>query len=154
MKFKLDCPKGELDKKKFTLVYQEFFPRGKAEKFSNEIFKLFDTDKSGKIDFKEFLVAISASDNGDVKKKLHLAFNLYDVNQNGRVDKKEMEKIITAIYDLRGVENRKGENDPKERVNDIFRRMDTDYTNTLNEIEFVEGCLSDPVLMKFLNPQF
>ena len=136
------------------MVYQEFFPKGKAEKFSNEIFKLFDTDKSGKIDFSEFIIAISASDNGDVTKKLHLAFNLYDKNNNGRIDRKEMEHIVTSIYDLKGIENRKGENDPKERSNDIFKRMDTDYTNTLSESEFVDGCLSDPILMKFLNPQF
>ncbi len=77
-KKKLDCPKGELDKKKFLTVYQEFFPRGKSEKFSNEVFRLFDTDNSGKIDFTEFLVAISTSDKGDIKTKLHLAFNLYD----------------------------------------------------------------------------
>ena len=49
--FKLDCPKGLLDKKKFTEVYKEFFPFGKAEKFSTEVFKLFDTDHSGSIDF-------------------------------------------------------------------------------------------------------
>lgn len=74
----MDCPAGVLDKKKFTAVYNEFFPRGKSEKFSAEVFKLFDTDKSGKIDFTEFLIAISVSDNGDLKSKLHLAFNMYD----------------------------------------------------------------------------
>mgnify|MGYP002784902968 CR=1 FL=1 len=49
--FLLDCPTGELDKKKFLQVYKEFYPQGKAEKFSNEIFKVFDVDGSGKIDF-------------------------------------------------------------------------------------------------------
>ena len=78
----MDCPKGELDKKKFLTVYQEFFPRGKSEKFSNEVFKLFDTDHSGKINFIEFLVAISTSDSGDIKTKLHLAFNMYDSSKD------------------------------------------------------------------------
>ena len=84
--FLKDCPKGELDKKKFLAVYQEFFPRGKSEKFSNEVFKLFDTDHSGKIDFTEFLVAISTSDGGDVKAKLHLAFDLYDTSKTLLID--------------------------------------------------------------------
>ncbi len=37
--FLADCPTGQLDKKKFLVVYQQFYPRGKAEKFSTEIFK-------------------------------------------------------------------------------------------------------------------
>lgn len=76
------------------------------------------------------------------------------VDHNGRIDKKEMEKILVAIYDLKGIESRKGENDPKTRTADIFGKMDRDYTNTLNEEEFVNGCLQDHVLMKFLNPAF
>ena len=32
-------------------VFKEFYPQGKAEKFSASIFNVFDTDHSGKIDF-------------------------------------------------------------------------------------------------------
>lgn len=41
--FQKDCPKGELDKKQFTNVFKEFYPQGKAEKFSASIFNVFDT---------------------------------------------------------------------------------------------------------------
>ncbi len=37
-------------------------------------------DQSGKIDFTEFLIAISASSQGDSKKKLQLAFRMYDTS--------------------------------------------------------------------------
>jgi len=150
--FLIDCPKGLLDKKKFTEVYKEFFPQGKAEKFSAEVFKLFDSDHSGKIDFSEFLIAVSTSSSTDVRKKLSMAFDLYDTNDNGTIDLKEMTKIVTAIYDLTGVEDRKGENNPKDRAIAIFRKMDSNYTNTLDEREFIDGCLGDPYLLKFLNP--
>lgn len=151
--FLKDCPKGELDKKQFTNVFKEFYPAGKAEKFSGSIFKVFDTDNSGKIDFTEFLVAISASSSNDVKQKLHMGFKLYDTNNNGQIDKKEMLKLIDAIYDLMGEENRKGDNEPKHRVEAIFNKIDKDHNGTLSEAEFVNGCLSDPVLMKLLVPQ-
>ncbi len=78
----------------------------------------------------------------------------YFKDHNGRIDKKEFEKILIAIYDLKGIEARKGENDPKTRTAEIFSKMDRDFTNTLSEDEFVNGCLQDHVLMKFLNPQF
>jgi Ca2+-binding EF-hand superfamily protein len=64
-----------------------------------------------------------------------------------------MQKIIVALYDLHGIKDRKGANEPKQRVAEIFARMDKNYSNTLDRNEFIEGCLSDPVLLKFLNPQ-
>ena len=63
-----------------------------------------------------------------------------------------MLKIILAIYELKGENNRKGDNDPKERVEAIFNRLDRDHNGTLDENEFIEGCLGDPVLMNILVP--
>jgi neurocalcin delta len=150
--FLKDCPKGELDKKKFTDVYKEFYPQGKADKFCAQVFNVFDMDQSGKINFIEFLIAISVSTQNDAKKKLRLAFKMYDIDRNGKIDKKEMEKIIVSIYDLLGEENRKGDNSPKERVAAIFGKLDADKNGYLTEDEFIEGCASDPVLMGFLAP--
>ncbi len=39
----------------------------------------------------------------------------YDSNHNGRLTKKELIKMLNAMYDLKGLENRKGDNDPKGR---------------------------------------
>jgi Ca2+-binding EF-hand superfamily protein len=52
-----------------------------------------------------------------------MAFNMYDIDKNGKVDKKEMEKIIEAIYDLLGEENRKGDNSPSNRVKKIMAKL-------------------------------
>jgi Ca2+-binding EF-hand superfamily protein len=141
-----------LDKKKFVDAYKAFYPQGKADKFCNHVFKVFDFDNSGQIDFTEFLIAISVTAQGDAKKKLSMAFRMYDMDKNGRVDKKEMEKIIEAIYDLLGEEHRKGENAPSERVKTIMLKLDTDQNGYLCEDEFVEGCLADPVLRSLLAP--
>lgn len=64
-----------------------------------------------------------------------------------------MIKLIVAIYDLNGETNRKGDNDPKNRVDAIFNKLDRDHNGVVEEREFVEGCLSDPVLMRLLVPQ-
>lgn len=63
-----------------------------------------------------------------------------------------MEKIIEAIYDLVGEEQRKGENSPSQRVKTIMQKLDKDNNGYLNEQEFVEGCLGDPVLRSLLAP--
>ncbi len=80
------------------------------------MFKSFDTDGSGEIDFCEFMMAVSVTAKGDIKEKLTLAFKMFDLDKNGTVDRKEMEKIMEAIYDLLGEENRKGENSPTEVI--------------------------------------
>lgn len=142
-----------MDKKQFTNVFKDFYPQDKAGKFCEQIFKVFDADNSGKIDFIEFILAISASSDGDIRKKLAMCFRLYDTNKNGKIDKKEMEKMLNTIYDLKGESNRKGDNDPKQRVEAVFNKLDKDRSGTLDEHEFIEGCISDPVLMKILYQQ-
>ncbi len=73
---KKDCPKGQLDKKRFVDAYKAFYPQGKADKFCNHVFKVFDFDNSGQIDFTEFLIAISVTAQGDANKKLSMAFKM------------------------------------------------------------------------------
>lgn len=41
--FKADCPSGNLNPKKFVVLYQAFYPDVDAEKFTGHLFKLFDT---------------------------------------------------------------------------------------------------------------
>ena len=50
-----------------------------------------------------------------------------------------MIKLVTAIYDLEGIKDRKGQNDPKTRATEIFAKMDKNYSNNLDSTEFVNG---------------
>ncbi|CAF1365003.1 unnamed protein product [Adineta steineri] len=150
--FLKDCSKGKLDKKKFIEVYKQFYPTGKADKFCTHVFKTFDTDNSGEIDFVEFLIAISVTSHGDIREKLNMAFNMYDIDKNGSVDSKEMEQIVTAIYDLLGEENRKGENSPAKRVEKIMKKLDLNGDRSLTKDEFINGCLQDDFLKNLLAP--
>jgi len=149
--FLKDCPTGKLNKKKFIEVYKQFYPTGKAEKFCEYVFRTFDTDSSGNIDFGEFLIAISITAQQDPKKKLEWAFLMYDIDRNGYIDKKEMKKIMDAIYDLLG-EDKSGPNSPAIKVDQIFSKMDINGDQKLSREEFVSGCLQDDYLRKLLAP--
>ena len=50
-----DCPDGELTKAQFVDMYTKIFPGGNAEKFSENVFRTFDTDRSGTIDFRRIM---------------------------------------------------------------------------------------------------
>lgn len=75
-------------------MYKDFFPSGSAEGFCEHVFRTFDTDNSGFIDFKEFLLAINVTSSGTPEQKLEWAFRMYDIDGNGTIDEKEMIKII------------------------------------------------------------
>ena len=47
-----DCQNGKLSPKKFMEVYQVICPGGEAEAFAQHVFRTFDKDKNGFIDFK------------------------------------------------------------------------------------------------------
>jgi len=146
-----DCPTRKLNKKKFIEVYKQFFPAAKAEKFSEYVFKTFDTDGSGEVDFDEFLIAISLTAKRDPKQKLEWAFSMYDIDNSGYVEQKEMIKIMEAIYDLNG-EDKHGANPPAKTVERIFTKMDKNQDYKLSSEEFVNGCLMDEHLNHLLSP--
>ncbi|VDL98007.1 unnamed protein product [Schistocephalus solidus] len=95
-----DCPSGQLSKKKFIEVYSGFFPDGNAEEFCTHVFRTFDKDNSGKIDFKEFLLAINITSGGRPKEKLEWAYQMYDIDGNGTIERNEMVEIIRVVQQV------------------------------------------------------
>lgn len=98
--FLKDCPSGSLSKEEFQRIYQQFFPFGDPSSFADYVFKVFDVDKSGHIDFKEFIMALSITSRGQMEDKLTWAFQLYDIDGDGQISYNEMLAIVQAIYKM------------------------------------------------------
>jgi len=158
--FHRDCPNGRLSPNKFVEVYKVFFPSGDAQSFCEHVFRTFDQDKSGFIDFKEFLLAINVTSSGTAEQKLKWPFRMYDIDGNGHIDLREMTKIIKAIQEMLGthaattpvgsVDDAAFSPNPADRAKQIFDKMDTNSDGILEEKEFIEGCLNDKSLMHML----
>lgn len=98
--FLKDCPTGMLTKEEFQKIYKQFFPFGDPTSFADYVFNVFDSDKSGSIDFKEFICALSVTSRGKMEDKLDWAFQLYDIDGDGKISYEEMLQIVEAIYKM------------------------------------------------------
>ena len=89
-----------LTKEEFQKIYKQFFPFGDPSSFADYVFNVFDSDKSGSIDFKEFICALSVTSRGKMEDKLDWAFQLYDIDGDGKITYDEMLSIVEAIYKM------------------------------------------------------
>lgn len=151
-----------MNREQFLAFYTKLYPNGNASKFCRQVFKVFDTNNNGYIEFKELMMVISVTTMGDVRKKLELAFVLYDLDRNGHIDKREMEKIVSAIYDL--LDPKSGGEEAisnttaaslaaaSSRVEAIMKKLDKNNDQVLSRDEFINGCLDDLVIREILVP--
>lgn len=138
-------PKGELDRKGFIKFFSQFRPDKDADMFCAQLFNAFDTDRSGTVNFNEFLLAISLSKDADPKQKLRFAFKMYDLDNDNKLTLNEIEKIIIGMYNFNGQKNRDGPNKPIEVAKHMLKKFDKDNNGYLTEDEFIES-LADPTL--------
>lgn len=77
----------------------------------NKIFDVFDDDKSGSLDFREFLCGMSLLMRGKIPEKIELCFYLFDKENKGYLTQIEVDSMINTL--LRSIKI----TFPKEKLN-------------------------------------
>jgi len=155
----------------FHIRFQTYYPRGYAtfdqfcDLYSTELkhlhnsrpllerlFHHIDTDKNGRLNFKEILffkaISLPETDNDE---KLRWIFLLYDTNQDRQIDQYEFLDLCYLIYHIHGdvlTTNRLDE------LKFLFDKFDVNGNGQLSCNEFIQLCKQCSDLLEYMAPMF
>merc|ERR1712215_506199 len=132
--FVTEHPNGRMKPKEFTAMMSQALPKKDASKMEKHVFRAYDTNNDGYIDFVEFMV---------------IFYIMFDVNSDGTISKKELTRLIKDMYGLLKTE------DPNVAAKDFiaksaFAEMDKDEDGKVSLEEFTTACLSQEEFSKML----
>ncbi|XP_052101743.1 neuronal calcium sensor 2-like [Mytilus californianus] len=129
-------------------AFQDFLKgcyKENSSEFAERYFHAADKDKSGKINFKEFLLFLNHECTSDPVEKLNWVFDLFDIDGNGTIERPEMIKIYKTVKDLRKKRS-KYDPTPGQIADKMFEICDKNVDDKLTKVEFITTFMEDPVL--------
>ena len=129
-------PDGHISKKSFQRMLSESFPRANVKKLSKHIWRMFDIDNNGLIDFKDFRMVLHVMSHGSSKDNLKQIFRVFDMNRDGKIDPKEMKEIVKDLSKLD-----EAEKDKIDIAKSAFSEMDENQDGKVSRREFMNACL-------------
>ena len=112
--FQSEYPSLRMSKDQFIEKIQtEVLPIGDCNLFANYLYKIFDANGNGTIDFTEFIYGLFLLTSATGKERLEFAFKMLDVNGDGYVTQQEMRQVLEAYSVFGGSEKRES---PEYRV--------------------------------------
>jgi len=147
--FVAEHPNGRMKPKEFRTMMSNALPKKDASKMEKHVFRVYDTNNDGYIDFVEFMVIFYIMSDGAPEEVLGKIFRVFDVNSDGTITKKELTRLIKDMYGLLKTE------DPNIAAKDLiaksaFAEMDKDEDGKISTDEFITACLSQEEFSKML----
>merc|ERR1712002_32779 len=138
--FVAEHPDGHMKPKDFREMMQKALPKKDASKMEKHVFRIYDSNNDGYIDFTEFMLIFFIMSDGSPEEVLTKIFRMFDCNSDGTITQKEMTKLIKDMYGLLK------EEDPNLAAKDFvaktaFAEMDENQDGKVTTEEFIKACL-------------
>ncbi|XP_076349557.1 calaxin-like isoform X2 [Tachypleus tridentatus] len=117
----------------------------------DRIFRTFDADSDGIIDFEEWVTGLSIILRGTLDEKTDFCFKVYDLTGDRNITREEMFHLLknTMVRQL-------AEEDPDEGIKDLvdltLKKMDYDHDGRLSANDFRRSVQEEPLLLEAFGP--
>ena len=151
--FMKDHPSGTMERADFNEIVKNAYPAVDTGKMEKCVFRMYDANHDGVIDFIEFMAISNIMSAGTPEEVLGKIFKVFDANHDGKISKKEMGKMVKDMYSLIKHDN-PGCAPIEDIVNSAFAEMDKDTDEEITEEEFISACLDRGHTSKMLALKF
>ena len=144
-------PDGKMNKQELKEMMKKALPKftpAEAEKMENHVFRIYDKNQNGFIDFHEFMTVFMILTGEEPKDVLKRVFRIFDVNSDGTITQEEMLILVTDMHKL--VEDELQNNTDNDLATNAFDEMDTNEDGVVTIEEFVLAVENQKVFSKFL----
>jgi len=159
--FKAEHPDGKMKKKEFKEMMSKALPKKDASKMEKHVFRVYDTNNDGFIDFVEFMVVYYVMADGSPEEVLLKIFRIFDINSDGVISKKELTRLVKDMYGIISAESpdtvriseivETFESASKDMIaKGAFAEMDKDVDGKISKDEFITACLNQEEFSRIL----
>merc|ERR1712136_45121 len=147
--FVAEHPNGKMKRKDFREMMAKALPKKDAGKMEKHVFRIYDTNNDGYIDFPEFMIVFYIMSDGTPEEVLGKIFRVFDVNSDDSITKKELTRLIKDMYGLLNNDNPEQASE-KFIATSAFAEMDKDADGKITKEEFISACLGQEQFSKML----
>ena len=132
------CPDGAMTKENFVDLSKESLG-DEADDLADSMFKLFDIDNSGTMDFTEYMLAINSTGLNSTEDKLKWMFDVFDKDGGGSISAEEIDALLQGLFEMSGQDFE--DNDLENVTRDIMEAIDADGDGEVTKDEFIENAM-------------
>ena len=115
---------------------------------AESLLRVFDVDKSGNLDFSEFVQANNVKNLNKPEDKLGWMFDAFDEDGGGTVDAEEIHNIVVGLFRLGGIEE--DEDLLAACVLDVIEAVDQQGDGEISKEEFVKNAMNCKFIFNML----
>jgi len=143
-------PAGKITKTDFQNMMQACFPDRDLSKIESHIFRMYDKNGDGHIDFREFMIVLYIMSNGTPEENLKQIFRIFDINNDGTLEPKELDKLVKDLFQMFTKKDNPDMASHEDLANKAFQEMDANSDGRVTQEEFVKACLNQATISKML----
>jgi len=147
--FVAEHPNGKMKPADFRKMMAQAMPKKDAGKMEKHVFRIYDSNNDGYIDFVEFMVIFYIMAEGSAEEVLGKIFRVFDVNSDGTISNKEMKRLVKDMYGLLKAEDPNVAAD-KMIAKSAFAEMDKNEDGKVSLDEFTAACMGREEFSKML----